>query len=96
LGAMAERLHAHVRGRVQAVGFRDFVRREAESARLTGWVRNRPDGSLEIVAEGDPAALERLSARLREGPPLARVEAVDVAREPARGEFSGFAIVHQV
>ncbi len=90
--SMSARVHAVVTGRVQAVGFRDFVRREAGAMGLGGWVRNRHDGSVEVVAEGSEEALERFLGSLRRGPPLARVDAVDARREAARGDFDGFSV----
>lgn len=74
---MPERLHALVHGDVQGVGFRDFVRRRADEFGLGGWVANRPDGSVECVADGDRARLEAFLERLRQGPRLAEVEHVD-------------------
>ena len=68
-----------IRGRVQGVGFRDAMSREAERLGLTGWVRNRAGGDVEAVAQGDAAALEALTAWARRGPPAARVEGVDCA-----------------
>ena len=70
-------LRALVRGRVQGVGFRWFVRQRARELGVRGWVRNRSDGSVEVHADGEPDALERLRASLRTGPPGARVTAVD-------------------
>ncbi len=70
-------LHAVVRGRVQGVGFRWFVRQRARELGVRGWVRNRTDGSVEIHAEGDPPTLARLRASLAAGPPGAHVTAVD-------------------
>lgn len=72
-----QRLHATVRGRVQMVGFRYFVEAEAKKLGLAGWVRNGEDGSVEVVVEGSPDLLRALKAKLREGPRLARVDAVD-------------------
>jgi acylphosphatase len=80
-----------VTGRVQGVFFRETVRRRAESARVAGWVRNAPDGSVEAVFEGEPRAVERLVDWCREGPRGARVEWVDVASEEPEG-LSGFAV----
>jgi acylphosphatase len=71
-------LHAVVRGDVQGVGFRYFVQRRAEEMGLAGWVRNLPDGSVEVVAEGSRAALGRLLELLGKGPGLAGVDRVDV------------------
>ncbi len=67
-----------IRGRVQGVGFRWFVMREAERLKLGGYVTNLPDGSVEVVSQGPEEALERLEGQLRRGPSLARVD--DVAR----------------
>jgi acylphosphatase len=68
-----------VRGRVQGVGFRAFVVREARRLGLGGFTRNLPDGSVEVVASGHPLQLDRLVERLNAGPPLSRVDAVDRA-----------------
>ncbi len=83
---------AIVRGRVQGVGYRWFVQREASRLRLDGWVANRSDGGVEVVAEGAPDDLELLVATLREGPSGADVRDVEVGHEPARGDMAGFSI----
>jgi acylphosphatase len=70
-------LHALVRGRVQGVGFRWFVRERARQLGVRGWVRNRSDGAVEIEAEGDLARLEELRRSLAEGPAGAVVSSVD-------------------
>ncbi len=87
------RLHAHVKGRVQGVGFRFFVVRAAQEQGLQGWVRNRYDGRVEVMAEGDLAALNRLLADLRRGPLSAQVTTVDYAFEEARGDFDRFSVL---
>lgn len=84
------RFKALVRGRVQGVGFRYSVEQVADGMGLLGWVRNLPSGEVECVAEGPKAKLEELAAYLREGPPAARVEAVDLEWEPPRGGLGGF------
>ena len=87
------RLSARVFGRVQGVGFRWWVVREAEALGLTGWVMNHEDErSVELVAEGSASALDRLERLLHDGPPGARVERVEVTRGPASGEFRRFGI----
>lgn len=86
------RLEAIVRGRVQGVGYRVFVIREAMSRGLVGWVANLPDGAVRTIAEGSPEALESFLGRLREGPPAARVDDVLVAWPPSTGEFSSFSV----
>lgn len=70
-------LHVLVRGRVQGVGFRWYVREVARDLGLAGWVRNRSDGTVEVAAEGEPHMLDRLRDMLREGPNGATVAAVD-------------------
>jgi len=87
-----ERLEARVYGRVQGVGFRHFVNQQARALGLRGWVRNRRDGSVEVVAEGSRPALDALLAALYEGPPAARVRAVEARWGPAQGTFSDFHI----
>jgi acylphosphatase len=83
------------RGRVQGVGFRDFVERQAERLGVGGWVRNRRDGSVEAVFAGPPDQVETVIAACRRGPRSAAVESVDVtaasetelALGPAGAEF---------
>jgi acylphosphatase len=79
-----------VSGRVQGVFFRETLRRRAESARVAGWVRNNPDGTVEAVLEGEPKAVERMVDWCREGPRGARVEWVDVVSEEPE-QLTGFA-----
>ena len=75
-----------VRGRVQGVGFRWFVEREAHMLGIAGWVRNNHDGGVEILAQGTRDQLAGLHSRLREGPRAARVDAVDVSdAQPTAG-----------
>jgi acylphosphatase len=69
-------LHVEIRGRVQGVGFRWFVREHARALALAGWVRNLGDGSVELVASGPDDALRELLSLLKEGPPGARVHEV--------------------
>lgn len=69
-------LHFLVQGRVQGVGFRWFVHREASELELRGWVRNTEDGDVEVVAAGDAADLAELRANLRRGPRGSRVDHV--------------------
>ena len=67
-------LHLIVTGRVQGVGFRWFVRETARRVGLAGWVANRPDGGVELAAEGDDESIELLRRAVRSGPPGADVE----------------------
>jgi acylphosphatase len=81
-----------VRGRVQGVGFRWFVEREAHILGIAGWVRNNHDGSVEILAQGTRDQLIGLRSRLREGPRAARVDNVEESEaQPAAG-LSSFRI----
>jgi acylphosphatase len=79
-----------VRGVVQGVGFRYFARNTAASLGLDGEVRNRSDGTVEVVAEGERGPVEILIRELRVGPRYARVEGLDVRWEEPRKDFSGF------
>jgi len=81
-----------VSGRVQGVGFRFFAEAAALREGLHGWVKNLPDGRVEISAEGDAEALERFERHVRHGPPGARVERVDVDDELPTGRATGFEI----
>ena len=72
------RLTALVQGRVQGVGFRAFVRRQALDLAISGYVENLPDGRVEVVAEGERSELEHLLVKLRAGPPHAEVADIDV------------------
>jgi acylphosphatase len=80
-----------VEGLVQGVFFRDTVRRLARERGVAGWVRNTADGTVEAVFEGEPEAVERLVAFMREGPPGAIVENVSVHQGDDEG-LSGFEI----
>lgn len=86
------RLHAVVYGLVQGVNFRASTQREAARLGLTGWVTNRPDGAVEVVAEGPRSQVEALERTLHRGPRLAEVERVERVYDRATGEFGGFNI----
>jgi acylphosphatase len=79
-------------GRVQGVGFRYFTGAAAAREGILGWVRNMPDGRVEVSAEGDAEALERFERSLRNGPPQARVDRVDVDDMAPTGRETGFII----
>ena len=89
MGAIEQKMEARkflVRGRVQGVGFRWFVEREAQILQVAGWVRNDPDGSVEVLAVGTPEQLAGLRSRLQEGPRAARVDDVEESdAEPVAG-----------
>jgi acylphosphatase len=83
-------LQATVYGRVQGVFFRDSVTRCARELGLVGYVRNMPDGTLEVRAEGERKPLEKLVDYLGVGPPAARVDKVAASWFEYTGEYSGF------
>jgi acylphosphatase len=85
------RCRAVVSGRVQGVFFRDTCERVASGLGVRGWVRNRPDGTVEVVAEGERAAVDGLLAWCSEGPPRARVDGIEITDEPPAGEH-GFRV----
>lgn len=85
-----EALRAIVSGLVQGVGFRWFVQREANALGLSGYARNLPAGQVEVVAEGEPAAIDSLLAALRHGPRSAMVRDVSVVRGEGGGIYIGF------
>jgi acylphosphatase len=87
-----KRVHVYVNGRVQGVWFRDSTRHQATRLGVEGWVRNLPDGGVEAVYEGRPAAVDRLVAWTRHGPEHAVVTALEVKEEAPREE-RGFRIV---
>jgi acylphosphatase len=80
-----------VHGRVQGVFFRDSTRQQAEKAGVAGWVRNREDGTVEAVFEGDDDAVTQIADWVREGPGHADVERVEVTEEEPEG-LSGFEV----
>ena len=86
-----QRRHVLIYGFVQGVGFRFGVERAASSRGVAGWVRNRPDGAVEAVFEGEPADVEALVDFCHRGPRGAQVERVDVEEESAEG-LGGFRV----
>lgn len=85
-------LKATVRGRVQGVFYRAFVESWAEELKLTGYVCNRPDGTVEVKAEGDRQKLEKLVERLKVGPPASSVDEVKTEWAEHTGGFSVFSV----
>lgn len=92
LSSSPQRLHAIVHGMVQGVNFRAYTVREAQRLGLTGWVRNRPDGTVETVAEGPREALEAFLEFLFTGSPSASVDKVTPTWGQATGEFDDFRV----
>jgi acylphosphatase len=86
------RIHVRIEGRVQGVGFRYFVLEAAQSLGVSGWVRNRWYESVEVIAEGERAALEGLLEALQRGPRMSKVTNVQFEWGEATWEFRGFSI----
>ncbi len=86
------RVRLIIKGRVQGVWFRDSTRRQAVMFGVTGWVRNRPEGTVEVLAEGPERAVQKLVAWCRRGPSGARVDRLREERESWQGEFESFDI----
>lgn len=87
-----KRVVARVEGVVQGVYFRDYAQKEARGLGLSGWVRNRPDGSVEAVLEGETEKVEQMLAWLHIGSPQAEVREVQVTEEQPLGDKTAFAI----
>jgi acylphosphatase len=88
-----KQLQMVVHGMVQGVYFRASTQREARRIGITGWVKNRGDGAVEIVAEGEEDAVKDLLAWAQHGPSTARVEGVDTRWRSYTGDFSEFKII---
>ena len=88
-----QRLEAIVHGRVQGVMYRDFACRKGRGLQLVGSARNLPNGTVEVIAEGNREDLERYVERLRHGPLLAKVTAVETSWKEVQGTFSSFSIL---
>lgn len=89
---MNKRIEATIHGRVQGVAFRHDTNIQAHKLGVRGWVANRPDGTVRVVAEGDERVLRRFCDWLHEGPSAASVDFVDLFWLDATGEFSDFTI----
>ena len=81
-----------IKGRVQRVGFRFFAEDAARREGIQGYVRNQHDGSVEVVAEGDAAAMQRFEMAIRRGPAGARVDDVDMLEVEPSSRFAGFRV----
>lgn len=87
-----QRLHAIASGRVQGVGYRNFVWKYAQKTPVCGYVKNLQNGTVEVIAEGNDDDLQALLRTMRKGPMLARVDDVSQQYSPATGEFDGFSV----
>lgn len=87
-----KQLHLIVTGRVQGVGFRYFAQMKAHDHQITGWVRNRTDGTVEIVAEGEKQNIYHYLKHIQDGSPFSTVKAVKVDERDAVSNFHSFTI----
>jgi acylphosphatase len=83
-----------IRGRVQGVGYRYFAIRAAADCGVVGTVRNLPDGTVEVVAEGSPDAIAAFREKLKRGPSYARVTSVEEIEIQPTGRYAGFDVVY--
>jgi acylphosphatase len=90
---MFTEIHCIITGKVQRVGYRDFVERIAKEYGLTGWVKNREDGSVEVVYQGIPDALKEATQALHTGSVLAKVEGVAVDWRTPERQFDEFKVI---
>lgn len=84
-------LHGYASGKVQGVGFRQHTAEQADRLDLDGWVKNLPDGQVEVLLEGEEEQVQELVAWLEQGPPRARVDALELSPQPVQG-ITGFLI----
>lgn len=87
-------IHCIISGNVQQVGFRDYVQRSADALLIVGWVRNKNDGTVELVAQGEPDVLKEFIEHLHEGSLHAEVEGVAVDWRTKSNGYDDFAIRH--
>jgi len=88
------RTHLIIEGRVQGVWFRDSARREAITLGVLGWVKNRPDGTVEVLVEGPEEQVEKFVTWCHQGSPLSQVRQIHETREERKGQFKSFDIVY--
>lgn len=86
------RIHIWISGVVQGVGFRFFAVRQARELGVSGWVRNTPDGRVEIVAEGEKWQLEEFAKNVKTGPSHSAVTGIEIKEEEFQNEFEGFEV----
>lgn len=87
-------IHATIHGRVQGVSFRYHTQHVANSLGITGWVRNLPDGTVEVLGEGTKDQLQDFTTFLRKGHPPARVDSIDLSEDKASGDYHTFDITY--
>jgi acylphosphatase len=82
-----------ISGSVQGIGYRQWLKHQAEKVRITGWVKNRTDGSVEAVVSGDDQNVDALIRRARKGPPLTHVVDITIAPYTRKETFSSFSVL---
>lgn len=87
-----KRVRAIIKGRVQGVNFRMETWRAAEDIGVCGWVRNKSDGTVEALIEGDSARVDQMLQWCQKGPPVARVTDIEATEETYQGEFKDFSV----
>ena len=92
MSADSKPIRAVVRGRVQGVSYRAWTKKQAEKHGVAGWVRNRPDRTVEALFTGSPEAVEALLTACRRGPFAARVDGIEVSEEAEPAALAGFEI----
>jgi acylphosphatase len=90
---MQKRIHLIVSGRVHGVGFRMFIQRVATELKLQGWVKNRPEGTVEIEAQGEDELLDELVRRAKKGPSRSQVTAIRREEKAPDSTLSGFTVI---
>jgi acylphosphatase len=89
---MRKRVKILINGRVQGVGFRHFVKKHAQELSITGYIKNREDGTVEVVGEGEEKNISDLIEKCKQGSLLSRVNSVAIEKEKAKKEYIGFRI----
>ena len=89
---MFSEIQAVISGKVQGVGYRDFVTEYAKEYGVVGWIRNNADGTVSLLAQGEPDTLKEMVAHLNTGPSLARVESVSVDWKTPKKQFDDFEV----
>ena len=90
-----QRVNIFISGRVQGVFFRQFIQEKAQELGLFGWVKNLADGRVEIIIEGGKEKIDKILTYLKQGPPLSKVESIEVDYQKYQGEFEIFEIVYK-
>lgn len=92
IGLFMSQARIFISGFVQGIGFRQFIKVNADRRKLEGWVRNLPDGQVEAVFQGSKEKIKEMISLCKKGPFLAEVESVDVVWKETKEEFEGFEI----